>query len=159
MFRGEIGRPPCNYTIARIGDWWCLATLTPFITRSHSLTPPHFFFLFLHSPNDPFWQFFFWLLSKMYPNLYFAWKIDQNLSNFHHLTPIFLVFSLNDPLFWKKKISHWKIPSFELLSENPHHFPNWVPRSNVQLQRHRGNGGIPPKIYFLASQFAPPQKK
>ena len=110
-----------------------------FSTRSHPLTP--FFhslssndslFLIIH---NQFWTishrmtpflgnilsnliFFPKFLSNMCPNSYFAWKIYQNLSYSHRLTPILLVFSLNDPLF-RRKISHRKTPSFELLSEHP----------------------------------------
>ena len=58
------------------------------------------------------------IFVKYVSNSFFAWKIYQNLSYSHRLTPILLVFSLNDPLF-RRKISHRKTPSFELLSEHP----------------------------------------
>ena len=60
--------------------------------------------------------------SKMCQILYSAWKISQNVSNrpAHHLTP-FSGLLTKWPLSWRK-ISHWKTPSFKLLSERPYHF-------------------------------------
>ena len=67
-----------------------LTIMTPFLTRFRQNF--HFFLKFL---------------SKMCPNLYFAWQVARN-----SLIPIvrfpFVVFSLNDPL-----LSHRKTPSFD----------------------------------------------
>ena len=84
-----------------------------FWTISHRMTP----FLGNISSNSIFSEIF----VKYVSNSFFAWKIYQNLSYSHRLTPILLVFSLNDPLF-RRKISHRKTPSFELLSKHPRHF-------------------------------------
>ena len=48
--------------------------------------------------------------------------------------PPFLVFSLNDPHFWRK-ISYWKTPHFETLTEHPHHFQSWVPPPSPKLSQ------------------------
>ena len=67
----------------------------------------------------------FKFLSKICSNLYFARKIGQNFSNFHHLT------SFLGSSHWMncflEKISHQKIPSFELLSEHTRHLQSWLP--------------------------------
>ena len=115
-------------------------------TRSHPMTP---FFNYWQpifdncSPNDPFlttfrqnFQSFSNFLSKMCPNLFLPWKLTkicQIISLF-----IFVAFSLNGLLFWRK-ICHQRIPSFELLSEHPHHFQRWVPtRVHSHIDRMHG---------------------
>ena len=56
----------------------------------------------------PFWQyfikFFMFLSFRKCVKICFACKICQNLSNSYRST-LFLVFSLNDPLFWEKSLT------------------------------------------------------
>ena len=68
-----------------------------FLIMSHQMTP--FLATFCH------FHFFFELLSKICPNLYFAKKICQNLSYTHHLTPFFGLLTAW-PLFRRKINSH-----------------------------------------------------
>ena len=70
-------------------------------------------------------QFFFLTFVKNVSRLVFCPENWSKFVKFSPFWPPFLVFSVNDPIFWRK-ISHGKTTSFELLSEYPSHFQSWV---------------------------------
>ena len=63
------------------------------------------------SPNDPIFkvslkfQFIFEKIAENVPNVYFAWNIYRNFSYFSVFDPLFWVFSLDYPLFWRNPLT------------------------------------------------------
>ena len=110
-----------------------------FLFCSHPMIPtlnnsqPIFDNLF---PNDSYFTTFhgnFEIVCQKYVEFVFRME-NWSKSNSLYLTFFFFLFflffffffSLNVPFFWRK-ISHWKTPSFKLVSKHPRHFQNWVP--------------------------------
>ena len=140
----------------KIGDGGSWPHWPPFSTRSHPLTPFFIHFqamtpIFDDSPPifensyrmTPSWQHFvkfsFFFPKILIQNVSKLVLCMENLSKYVLFSPFdppfcFVLFfflggeglSLNDSLFQRNN-SHWKIPSFELLSKHPRHFQSWVP--------------------------------
>ena len=139
--------PPAKHTISGCGgggalakNLWrgCVATLTH-STHFHLMTPFWIIYNQLSTISHRITLFFgmskififFFLIEFFVQNVskfVFCPQIYQNLSNLPRLTPIFWIFSLNDPFFSEENLSP-KDPYFRVAVRAPRHFQGWVPLS------------------------------